>query len=588
MAYIVPDAVVELFSDISLDSGYENTLYFADTSSKDTYFTNLYATKGLGRFTDLSYNREQRGYIRLGMTRATAINATYMRFKNTSFENKWFYAFVLNAEYINNGCTEIHFALDVMMTWMGSFTLGQCFIERQHVLNDSIGANIAEEGLGLGDYVIEDTFSFNDYDPVDSAIIIVYADDQNAGGYMSNIYSGCALKVCHPTATDKASVEATQFLQDMIDNNKIDSVVGIYMLPDNWANNAEQNPELVHYGQFSVNKPYHDICGYIPKNKKLFTYPYKYLEITNNVGSSQEFAYEYFNGLPPTPDLSGACQFRLYYSVGANCDVALVPVYYNMHSNTQTEGLQNWSKRLGTDAYPEASFAIDSYRAYRAQKNASIDYRVNRAQSVGNFTGGIASSTGDIFNTHQGKGLLINRNTQRKIANTLNAGMESVLKNLALGPIYSNPLIANAVGTAGTYIAESGGIKNALTDIADILITNNSVKREPDILQGSATPNAMWGLGEMKYLANRKSITKNYAMMIDDFFTMFGYAVRQIGVPNMNARPYFTYVKTVGCIAHGDMPSDHARKIEEVMDSGVRFWKSVDNIGNYNLNNAPV
>ena len=76
--------------------------------------------------------------------------------------------------------------------------------------------------------------------------------------------------------------------------------------------------------------------------------------------------------------------------------------------------------------------------------------------------------------------------------------------------------------------------------------------------------------------------------MIDDYFTMFGYAVRQIGVPNMNARPYFTYVKTVGCTVHGNMPSDHAKQIEQIFDKGVRFWKSVDNIGNYNLNNAPV
>ncbi len=587
MAYIVPDAVVELFSDISLDSGYENTLYFADTSSKDTYFTNLYASKGLGRFTDLSYNREQRGYVRLNMSRATAINATYMRFKNTSFENKWFYAFVLNAEYINNGCTEIHFALDVMMTWMGSFTLGQCFIERQHVLNDSIGANIAEEGLGLGDYVIEDTIALNDYDPTNAAIIIVYAEDSGGtGSYMSNIYSGCKLKICHPTPTQKASVEANHFLDMMIANNIVDSIVGIYMLPDNWANDAEADPNVVGYANVSVPKPYHDICGYVPKNNKLFTYPYKYLEISNNLGSIQEYAYEFFNGLPPSPDLVGNCQFKIYFAVASNCDATLVPVYYNMYSNTQTEGLQNWGKRLGSDSYPEASFAIDSYKAYRAQKNASIDYRVNRAQSVGNFAGGVSSSLGSIFNTYGGE------NTSKPIANTiakgLNSALESGLKNIALGPVYSNPLIANAVGGIGTFLAESGGVKNAFKDIADVLVTNNSVKREPDILQGSATPNAMWGLGEMKYLANRKSITKNYAMMIDDFFTMFGYAVRQIGVPNMNARPYFTYVKTVGCIAHGDMPSDHARKIEEIMDSGVRFWKSVDNIGNYNLNNAPV
>ena len=85
-----------------------------------------------------------------------------------------------------------------------------------------------------------------------------------------------------------------------------------------------------------------------------------------------------------------------------------------------------------------------------------------------------------------------------------------------------------------------------------------------------------------------KCITKNYAMMIDDYFTMFGYAIKQVGTPNMNARPYFTYVKTIGCTVHGNLPSDDGAEIESIFDRGVRFWKNHSNIGNYSLNNAPT
>jgi hypothetical protein len=83
-------------------------------------------------------------------------------------------------------------------------------------------------------------------------------------------------------------------------------------------------------------------------------------------------------------------------------------------------------------------------------------------------------------------------------------------------------------------------------------------------------------------------ITKNYASMIDDYFTMYGYAVRNTLTPNMNARANFTYVKTKGCIVHCNCPAEDARAIEEMFDNGIRFWKNHNNIGNYNLPNAPV
>ena len=76
--------------------------------------------------------------------------------------------------------------------------------------------------------------------------------------------------------------------------------------------------------------------------------------------------------------------------------------------------------------------------------------------------------------------------------------------------------------------------------------------------------------------------------MIDNYFDMYGYAIKQHGVPNMNARPNWTYVKTVGCVVHGSIPADDARAIEEMFDSGVRFWKNHTNIGKYNLANSPA
>ena len=112
--------------------------------------------------------------------------------------------------------------------------------------------------------------------------------------------------------------------------------------------------------------------------------------------------------------------------------------------------------------------------------------------------------------------------------------------------------------------------------------------RMPDQTRGRAESDIMMQSG-LKYFWFRKmSITKNYAMMIDSFFDMYGYAIRQHGIPNMNARPHWTYVKTIGCLVEGAIPADDASTIEDIFNKGVRFWKNLNEMGNYSLNNAPT
>ena len=163
MPYIQPDGLVQFFGDIGLSPNYENTLYFASESAKNTYFSNI---TRIAQATSLTYSRENRGFIRVELPMSTMYDVGYMRFKNSSFENKWFYAFVKKVNYINNITTEVEFELDVMMTWMGVFSLKQCFIERQHTETDNIGEHIEDEKLATGEYVCEGrsrTAFFTDY-----------------------------------------------------------------------------------------------------------------------------------------------------------------------------------------------------------------------------------------------------------------------------------------------------------------------------------------------------------------------------------------------------------------------------------------
>lgn len=526
MSYIIPDSTIQLFTDIGISPNYDNCLYFANTQAKDTYFDNL---PKIATFSACSYSRQQRGYIRVDANISHVYNAGYMRFKNTSFENKWFYAFVTSVEYIANNTTQINFTLDIMTTWMGEFTLGQCFIERQHVENDGIGMNIADEGLNIGDYVTE---NFHDYcyDLTSNVIVFVESSEKGGtgGGITGGIYNGCQLKY-FPTAE-----KANEHINELIDKNKIDNVIKIYMVPAiYYTPNITSNP-LEHYNQRIDNaKPYASLDGYVPKNNKLFTYPYKYAEVNTSEGDRKDFKYEYFNTVPGTPS-SGNYSFSHQAICASTTEALFIPINYKVQ--TMSSNQLQVEERVSISNFPLCSYNIDTYRAYTAQMNSNLPLSALNSFNAG-VTGGIASGNpiGGIINGLTG------------VANTA-----------------VNTVVANLLGT---------------TSFAPEMGTRNQGNQESDFLLAS---------GNKGFRIFEKCITKNYAQMIDDYFTAFGYAVRNVGTPNMNARPHWTYVKTVDCLVNGNLPSEDGGIIEGIFNNGVRFWKNHTEIGNYSLDNSPT
>ena len=139
-------------------------------------------------------------------------------------------------------------------------------------------------------------------------------------------------------------------------------------------------------------------------------------------------------------------------------------------------------------------------------------------------------------------------------------------------------------GITGTVL---GGAIGAAKPVIENMIENKVRPTSPATPKGSAVADNMWAHVEKCFRVNKMCITKNYGMMLDSYFDMFGYAIKQHGVPNMNARPNWTFVKTIGCNVGGAIPADDASVIEAIFDNGIRFWKNHNNIGNYSLNNAP-
>ena len=142
----------------------------------------------------------------------------------------------------------------------------------------------------------------------------------------------------------------------------------------------------------------------------------------------------------------------------------------------------------------------------------------------------------------------------------------------SIAGIASGDLIVGASGLAG--------ITNALSKIHQAYI-------QPPQAKGSSNGTVLSASGNLTFVAYNKSITKEFAQIIDDYFDRFGYATHRVKKPNMNSRPHWNYVKTIDCSISGSVPSDDEKTICNIFDKGITFWKNGNEIGNYSLNNRP-
>ena len=148
MAVIAPQTDVYLLK-VPLEIDEVNQLTFANTTAQYNYFNSLPKLPA----DNFTYQRKD-GTIRFPANFDDIMQYNYVMYRNEAYSNKWFYAFITGMEYLNDNVTAISIKTDVWQTWQFDLVYKKTFVEREHVNNDTIGSNTIEEGLELGDYMI--------------------------------------------------------------------------------------------------------------------------------------------------------------------------------------------------------------------------------------------------------------------------------------------------------------------------------------------------------------------------------------------------------------------------------------------------
>lgn len=362
--YIQPDTNIRILKNCPLDNTYDHTIYFSSATAQATYFMGL--TKYT--YTSLTYNRLNRAAIRVQQQAEDLYDCNYLMYQNSAFGDKWFYAFITSVEYINNITSEIRFEIDVMQTWFFDTTVEQCFVEREHVMNDTIGANLLPEPVELGDYVFRNvTNSGYCESPVCCIISNVTGEGEEAQStFAGNVLHGASIWYANVTSAGQDAIR--QRINDMGGWDTLnENIIGAFMYYEPFLDADEITMQRGANYQFTKSKNLSDIDGYTPKNNKLYTYPYNYMLVTTDNGDAVELHYEYFSG--------STCDFNISGNVAVNPQIMLEPRNYKGVGNLRNE-------KLVLSGFPQCSLNIDAFKAWVAQTASNPDVAMGIGQSI--------------------------------------------------------------------------------------------------------------------------------------------------------------------------------------------------------------
>lgn len=593
MSWIQPNTKLYLLRDIPLDETYENTILFDSKNAQYVYFTSSYHIKYSFDAVPntMTYQRVNRNTIRVNVLCDNIYDCNYLMFQNTAYGDKWFYAFIMQVNYINDSVTEIVYEIDVMQTWMFDYNLEECFVEREHSATDNVGDNLQDENLPTGEYVLGADFNvdsfFDDY-----MIVIASTYDLmsiqaprpfSEGAFYRGIYSGVhyyTIPVNMQNLAQTASV-IQAYINDTytVWGDRSDSFICMYMTHKMTYIENQENVQPSFEKGITVKTSgavFADYSGdanaYTPHNKKLYTYPYNFFYATNFKNVSEAFPYEYFD----YAQYDNQHSQNMVYIVGdgsfvGNPAMIFYPRYY------KGGGYKCLDYGMMLDGYPQCAFNTDSFKAWLAQMAIPI-----AALGVaGLLTGGAAIGAG-------------------MAAGAAVAGSTTALATV--GTSLSTEVLANNVGGMGASVAKGAvtptaiGIPDTAKSTIHRAIVNKlregiNAFKNPLHTHGVDSGSALIANHSFGFGFGNKHIRKEYAKIIDEYFDMYGYATNRVKVPNIRVRNHWTYTKTVGCVVRGRIPKDAEVQICSIFDNGIRFWKDGSKIGMYSAyapTNTPV
>lgn len=547
---VIPDTEIRLLKcPISLDN--KNQLNFYDINAQYNYFNSLPNIK----LNNASYLRKD-GFIRFNNDNnlhfEQLLEYNYVMYKNSNYSDKWFYAFIINMEYINDGLVNIYIETDVFQSWLFDWIFHYSFIEREMINpeDDIPGNNLLPEGLETGEFKPQSITQIPSLEPV---YIVAYSEDSYGHSY-NGIFSG----IQYYAYSDINILRG--FLLQIKQAGKDNYILNIFTVPKlafnpltdfNGIIDDDIKGTPINLDLFS--RP-NNLDGYIPKNKKLLTYPYCYCSFNPSTAEGNIFRFEDF--------VNGYVSFNGYSEINPNPELVFIPKNHNGFS-------LDYSNIVSMNGYPNISWSNDVFNVWLAQNSNFINLKISQAKDNLAF-----SHANDILDTTSN---LLNLG-----GNFIGLG-DKTQSNGRTG--YSG--ISNAVISTGKTITSH--MQNQVN--YEYLQKNQLAEMEyhaklPN--EGNFGSNGTTLIGYNLFSENIFSIYTikyQFAKIIDDYFSMYGYSTKQVKLPNLNNRPNWNYIKTINCIITGNIPDNDLLELKSLFNNGITIWHNPSTFLDYSKPN---
>lgn len=528
---IAPNSTIKMLKDVPLDETYEHTIYFGSTSAELDRQLAYFNSKVKYTYSQNTYQRVNKGRLRISQLADDLYDCNYMMFQNTNFGSKWFYCFVKSVEYINNSVAEIEYEIDVMQTWNADYSLEMCFVEREHSVTDNLFENIVAENIEIGDeYICKDKSIFDMNDMYVGTFINRKTSGESGTTATSTFINNTYMPVrvgAGISADDVTSIDA--YLDQFVE----DDIIAVFEYPTFMGDISGGGSAIV---EKTVTHDFTSLRGYTPRNKKLFSYPFNMILVSNNCGESAVFRWEDWDN-----------EFLGKFEIAGTFITTPIAMCYPTNYRHIPKDVDSG---ITYKLFPQCAWSGDAFKAWWAQNKNGV------------ITNGVTSVIGSAL----GVGALAAKSTAATAAAGATLGV-------AITP----------VGVAAATAAVGAGIM-----IANTVAKVEDIKNAPHQMHGHTQNDGInSALGKISFDFYFMNIKPEYAAIVDSYFDRFGYATKLTKIPNRNSRPHWNYVKTIGCTLTGSLPADTAKKICSIYDNGITFWKNANEVGDYSLNNSP-
>lgn len=534
----MPDSKVYL-GRVPFDSSYRHTIWFGSASAQTSEMLSHMTTA----FSDEDYTFIREGGIVRVPVNADSLNGyNYLMYNNG---NKWYYNFISSIEYLNEGTTAIHFTRDVFQTWMFDYDKTACYVEREHVADDSKYSHTVPEPNMPIEYTYQTQLEHNytpmcvvvqttEYPHYPTQTIEAMSSDAVTGGVYHGAYSASKFLIFKTYEAAGRDALAT-FMKSMNAGGAAEAITNIIAVDNKFFGESDVIPlsyegsgvikPNVYMMNTNTSAPVKDyqvlaptsISGYVPRNNKLFSYPFCYCELGDYTGKIYDALFE----------LSGYSDNQLHFKMQA-------PISTNMQGVIRIDNY-NGNPDLNDDIF-------------------IIDLAVKLPWTYDTFA---------------------NWAGQNALANAMNIlGSAFALAGSVASPV-----------TAASSAVRALGAGQAVTDFAGSLGNIATMAQQPNKAMGNVTGDVRLGTKTWGWFTRIKVPRIEYARIWDDFFDMYGYEVDRIKVPEFTSRPNWNYVKLANCPYNGNVNPDDMAQIQNIYNAGVTLWHTWD-VGNYSLSNG--